>query len=135
MTLKNSDCRLFRVVIPVHGLDEAEKFYKVVLGVEGQRVSPGRHYFLCDGVILCIYDPIADGDSDPVHSYDVPLYFETTELEATFARMESSGKCKELGAISVRPWGERSFYIVDPFGNRLCFVDSATTFSGQFYVD
>jgi len=33
------------------------------------------------------------------------------------------------GAIAVRPWGERSFYAVDPFGKRLCFVDERTKFT------
>jgi hypothetical protein len=30
----------------------------------------------------------------------------------------------------VRPWGERSFYAFDPFGNGLCFVDEKTVFTG-----
>jgi hypothetical protein len=30
----------------------------------------------------------------------------------------------------VRPWGEESFYVTDPFGNRLCFVRTGTTFTG-----
>jgi len=30
-----------------------------------------------------------------------------------------------------RPWGERSFYAVDPFGNPLCFVDQKTLFTGR----
>lgn len=34
------------------------------------------------------------------------------------------------GAICKRPWGERSSYAVDPFGNPLCFVDRATVFTG-----
>ena len=32
--------------------------------------------------------------------------------------------------IVVRPWGERSFYARDPFGNGLCFVDETTLFTG-----
>ena len=31
----------------------------------------------------------------------------------------------------VRPWGERSFYAFDPFGNGLCFVDETTVFTGR----
>ena len=30
----------------------------------------------------------------------------------------------------TRPWGERSFYGRDPFGNPICLVDSGTTFTG-----
>jgi hypothetical protein len=35
------------------------------------------------------------------------------------------------GQIAVRPWGERSFYGRDPFGNLLCFVDAETLFTGR----
>jgi hypothetical protein len=35
-----------------------------------------------------------------------------------------------MGRIATRPWGERSFYLRDPFGNPLCFVDAATLFTG-----
>jgi hypothetical protein len=35
------------------------------------------------------------------------------------------------GDIVTRPWGERSFYAADPFGNRLCFVDEQTIFTGR----
>jgi hypothetical protein len=34
-----------------------------------------------------------------------------------------------MGAIAKRPWGERSFYMHDPFGNPLCFVDQQTLFT------
>jgi hypothetical protein len=36
-----------------------------------------------------------------------------------------------MGEIAMRPWGERSFYMADPFGNPLCFVDERTLFTGQ----
>jgi hypothetical protein len=36
-----------------------------------------------------------------------------------------------LGAIARRPWGEESFYASDPFGNPLCFVSSASVFTGS----
>ena len=35
-----------------------------------------------------------------------------------------------MGEIASRPWGERSFYMLDPFGNPLCFVDSTSVFTG-----
>ena len=28
----------------------------------------------------------------------------------------------------ARPWGERSFYVVDPWGNDLCFVAEDTLY-------
>jgi hypothetical protein len=33
--------------------------------------------------------------------------------------------------ILVRPWGEKSFYAEDPWGNGLCFVDEKTLFTGK----
>jgi hypothetical protein len=35
------------------------------------------------------------------------------------------------GEIVVRPWGERSFYAEDLWGNGLCFVDDKTLFTGR----
>ena len=35
------------------------------------------------------------------------------------------------GLIVTRPWGERSFYVNDPSGNGLCFVDETTLFTGR----
>ena len=35
------------------------------------------------------------------------------------------------GQIVVRPWGERSFYVEDPWSNGLCFVDEKTLFTGR----
>jgi hypothetical protein len=34
------------------------------------------------------------------------------------------------GAPVVRPWGERSFYADDPWGNPLCFVEEGTVYAG-----
>jgi len=35
------------------------------------------------------------------------------------------------GDVVKRPWGERSFYAYDPWGNGLCFVDENTLFTGK----
>ena len=35
------------------------------------------------------------------------------------------------GDVITRPWGERSFYAHDPWGNGLCFVDEKTLFTGK----
>jgi catechol 2,3-dioxygenase-like lactoylglutathione lyase family enzyme len=37
---------------------------------------------------------------------------------------------KQDDPIAVQPWGERSFYLRDPYGNRLCMVDQRTLFTG-----
>jgi extradiol dioxygenase family protein len=46
--------RLFRVIVPVSDIERAAHFYGALLGDVGQRVSPGRHYFDCEGTILVL---------------------------------------------------------------------------------
>ena len=31
--------------------------------------------------------------------------------------------------VITRPWGERSFYVVDPWGNDLCFCEDGTLYT------
>ncbi len=123
--------KIFRVILPVSDVERAAKFYEEVLGFSGERVSPGRHYFECGGVILACFDPRADGDErDSVPNPD-HVYFAVDDLEATFARAGRAGCVRLEEKIETRPWGERSFYIKDPFGNPICFVDAKTVFTGQ----
>ena len=131
--------RLFRVILPVNDLEAAVPFYAALLEQAGFRVSPGRHYFLCGGVTVAIYDPKADGDDRvPRPNFD-HVYFAVDDLEAAYGRAQRVGGLLTetgdgglpMGAIARRPWGERSFYLRDPFGNPLCFVDSASVFTGK----
>ena len=130
--------KLFRMILPVTSIEKAAGFYGVVLGEAGVRVSPGRHYFDCGGVILACFDPKADGDGYEAVPLSEWLYFGVDDLEATYAACRAAGAAFEpgdvhgdaAGEIAKRPWGERSFYVRDPFGNKLCFVDEATVFTG-----
>ena len=66
--------KLYRVIIPVSDIDTAQQFYSQIFDDAGSRVSPGRHYFDCEGTILACYDPGADGDAhearpNPDHVY------------------------------------------------------------------
>ena len=120
---------LFRVILPVNDINRAAAFYAALLGMPGKRVHTGRHYFDCGGTILACYEPRADGDdSDPRPNPD-HVYFAVDNLEKTFERANAAG-CLEIDAIKIRPWGERSFYAKDPFGNPICFVDDKTVFTG-----
>lgn len=122
--------KLFRVIVPVFDIERAAEFYGQILGEPGKRVSNGRHYFDCGGTILACFDPMADGDGYEAEPNPDHVYFSVKDLEAVFERMKNGG-CKELDdEIAVRPWGERSFYAKDPFGNRICFVDEKTVFTG-----
>jgi catechol 2,3-dioxygenase-like lactoylglutathione lyase family enzyme len=134
-----SSIRLFRVIVPVTDIERAAAFYAVLFGQPGFRISGGRHYFDCGGVILAVYDASADGDAEgEVRSNPQHIYFAVPDLEAVFARAESLGGLDEeigdgglpMGAIARRPWGERSFYMYDPAGNPLCFVDEQSVFRG-----
>ena len=124
--------RLYRVILPVADIAQAAAFYGAVFGTEGQRVSPGRHYFNCGGTILACYDPVADGDGADDGWRPHPLqylYFAVPDLEATLTRVQQAGGTIDA-AIATMPWGERLFYARDPFGSRICFVDERTLFTG-----
>jgi catechol 2,3-dioxygenase-like lactoylglutathione lyase family enzyme len=131
--------RLFRVILPTDNIDAGAKFYSALLEDAGHRVSPGRHYFRCGDVTLALYDPIADGDERPPRANFDHVYFAVDDIESACERaLKLGGLSAEIGdgglpmgQIAVRPWGERSFYVRDPSGNPLCFVDSRTLFTGK----
>lgn len=123
--------RLFRVILPVSRIEEAAAFYSAVLDQPGRRVSPGRHYFDCGGTILACFDPRADGDSWDATPNPDHVYFAVPDLEACHARVSSQPGASAVRPIETQPWGERSFYCADPFGNKLCFVDEQTVFTGK----
>ena len=125
-----SSARLFRVIVPVSNIDEAAAYYAAVLGNPGRRISPGRHYFGCGQSILACFDPRADGDPWDAAPNPDHIYFAVDNLEEYFRRV-SQAKGSISRPIDTQPWGERSFYCCDPFGNKLCFVDAATSFTGE----
>jgi catechol 2,3-dioxygenase-like lactoylglutathione lyase family enzyme len=128
--------RLFRIILEVADLDAAARFYSALLDAPGRRVSPARHYFECGPVILAIMSP-EEGGRRP-RPAPQPVYLATGDLDALYARARAlNGLSEEVvhdasaGEIVTRPWGERSFYAVDPDGNGLCFVDERTVFTGH----
>lgn len=131
--------RLFRVILPVTDIERATTFYATLLGSVGRRVSPGRHYFDCEGTILACLDPASDGDGYAATPIPEPIYVAFDDLDAAFERALAAGATRtaaarsgtgDLGVIADRPWGERSAYVTDPFGNPLCLVGRATMFFG-----
>ena len=65
------------------------------------------------------------------------VYLAVADVEAFHARAKKLRSLSNenvhgapAGALVERPWGERSFYAEDPFGNGLCFVDESTLFTG-----
>jgi predicted enzyme related to lactoylglutathione lyase len=121
--------QLYRVIIPVSDMEKAQEFYESILGIDGERVSPERHYFDCEGTILACFDPTMSDGKSAVTPNPEHIYISVDDLSSTYQR------CKTVGAeitieIDSYPWGETSFYIRDPFGNPLCFVERSTVFRG-----
>ena len=127
--------RLFRVILQVSDIEQAARFYAALLEMPGERVSRGRHYFDCGGTILACFDPRADGNGFDASPNPDHIYFAVEDLEAVHGRAKSAGCRKVDEKISIWPWGERSFYAVDPFGNPVCFVDAASVFRGGRFVE
>ena len=125
---------LFRINVEVGDLDGAAEFYGKLFGLVGRKQAGSRVYFTCGAVTLQVVDVSSYG---PPHPAAKALYFTVQDLDAVFARAKSL-KCLSKedvhgtsgGEISVRPWGERSFYAEDPWQNPLCFVEAGTVYGG-----
>jgi hypothetical protein len=64
------------------------------------------------------------------------LYFAVGDVAAVHARAKQLGALapykvhgEDAGAVIKRPWGEKSFYVVDPWGNDMCFVEDGTLYT------
>ncbi len=131
---------LYRIILQVDNLDKAEEFYGKLLSDRGRRIPRGsRHYIDCGPVILALVDVNGEGipglEPKPLPDY---IYFSVNDLETVHQRARELGCLstedvhgESAGEIVKRPWGERSFYAHDPWGNGLCFVDENTLFTGK----
>jgi predicted enzyme related to lactoylglutathione lyase len=121
--------RVFRIAIPASQIDRSRAFYEAVLGIEVDATVPSRLYFHCGDVIVALIDWTVEGRSE-LHPTPDDIYFATAELDALYERAVGVG-AHIVAPIAERPWGERSFYCLDPDGNKLCFVDDSTLFLGR----
>src|SRR4030095_9173119 len=119
---------LFRINVEVGNLDQAAGFYGKLFGMEGRKQAGSRCYFTCGPVTLQVVDVSSMGKPHPAAK---ALYFLVKDLDAVFERANALGCISSEdvhgvsgGAISVRPWGERSFYAEDMWHNPLCFVEA-----------
>jgi catechol 2,3-dioxygenase-like lactoylglutathione lyase family enzyme len=123
--------QLFRLNIEVGDLSTAKRFYEELLGAQGRGQAGNRFYMNAGAVTLQVV-----GVPTP-HPAAKALYFVTPNLDAVHTSAASLGALSnelvhglKAGDISVKPWGERSFYADDPWGNPLCFVEAGTQYAG-----
>jgi catechol 2,3-dioxygenase-like lactoylglutathione lyase family enzyme len=122
---------LFRINIEVGDLDEAQAFYETLLAQAGRQQMGRRVYFEAGAVTLQVVQ------AEAPHTAAKALYFLTDDLDAAHARAAGLD-CLSAEVVHgepggrpvVRPWGERSFYADDPWGNPLCFVEAGTVYAG-----
>ena len=123
--------QFFRLNIEVGDLKSAISFYTNLLGVERRKQAGSRCYFECGPVTLQVLDVSPVGQPHPAAK---ALYFTVRNLEAVFERAKAL-QCLSResvhdapgGGIVVRAWGERSFYVEDPWK---CFVEEGTVYAG-----
>jgi len=127
--------QFFRLNIEVGDLKSAISFYAKLLGIEGRRQAGSRCYFECGPVTLQVLDVSSECQPHPAAK---ALYFTVNDLEAVYERAKplnclSREEVHDApgGGIVVRPWGERSFYALDPWRNPLCFVEEGTVYTGR----
>ena len=85
--------RLYRVIVPVGDIEAAAAWYGNLLGMPGERVSGGRHYFDCGGTILACFDPKADGDDLELGPLPDYIYLSVDDLEGVFGRLGDAVEC------------------------------------------
>lgn len=126
--------QFFRLNIEVSDLERAMEFYARLLSVKGRKQPGKRCYFECGPVTLQVLD--VSSVRQP-HAAAKSLYFTVGNLEAVFGRAQELNclsseqvHMSHAGEIVVQPWGERSFYATDPWGNPLCFVEEGTVYTG-----
>ncbi|MBK7864996.1 MAG: VOC family protein [Archangiaceae bacterium] len=126
--------KIFRVTLEVADLEKAAAFYAELLSTPGTRYPGARHYFDCGGVVLSVLDPTSGGLIPTPGPKS--LYFAVDDVEAVHARAAKLGALapfqvhgQPAGKVIARPWGEKSFYVTDPWGNELCFVAEGTLFT------
>jgi catechol-2,3-dioxygenase len=127
--------QLFRLNIEVGDLAQAQAFYESLLSLTGRAQAGSRFYMNAGPVALQVVDVTKFGGTP--HPAAKALYFSVADLDAVHARAASLNSLStEMvhgvpgGDATVKPWGERSFYANDPWGNPLCFVEAGTVYAG-----
>ncbi len=107
---------LYRVILPVSPIEAGASFYAAVLEQPGARVSPGRHYFDCEGTILACFDPEADHERRDPKPNPEHIYFAVDDLDAALERCRRRNHRRDR-VVSLgrnRVLRERSVWQPDP---------------------
>ncbi|MFC6488979.1 VOC family protein [Nitratireductor sp. GCM10026969] len=125
---------ILEAALYVNDLEEAERFYGDILGLERITKVEGRHvFFRCGNAVVLLFDPDATEIPPPPDArLPVPphgargpghLCFSAgaKEIEAWRKHLEAQGIAIE--ADFEWPKGGRSIYFRDPFGNSLEFAE------------
>ena len=134
-TPTNDVPQFFRLNIEVGDLGSAISFYTKLLGIEGRKQAGSRCYLECGPVTLQVLDVSSQRQPHPAAK---ALYFTVHDLDAVYERAKALHCLSDAdvhdaacGGIVVRPWGERSFYAQDSWGNPLCFIEEGTVYTGR----
>ena len=126
--------KVFRVTLEVGDLDRAAELYAELFDDAGERHPGARHYFDCGGVTVALLD-VSRGGMQP-RPGPKSLYLAVDDVDAVHGRAARLGVLapydvhgEPAGEVVNRPWGERSFFVVDPWGNDLCFCESGSLYT------
>src|SRR5437764_14926634 len=132
--MKQERPRVFRVTLEVGDLERAAELYSDLFGDAGERHPGARHYFDCGGVIIALLD-VSRGGMPPTPG-PKSIFFAVDDVDAVHERAARHDVLapydvhgEPAGMVLTRPWGERSFYAVDPWGNDLCFCENGTLYT------
>lgn len=125
---------ILEAALYVSDLEEAERFYRDVLGLERITKAEGRHvFFRCGDAIVLLFNPDAtEAPPKPDAPLPVPphgargqghLCFsaDAEEIEVWKTRLQKRNI--KIEADFEWPKGGRSIYFRDPFGNSLEFAE------------
>ena len=128
------------VVLPTSSMGRSEGFFEELLGVEADTSIPNRHFFLLDDCQLSLVDPREHAKSHeleatPFRANPETVYIAVDDLDAAWERAQKIGMQAlhdddVQQGIHTYPWGERSFYGLDPCGNPISLVDEANLYLG-----
>lgn len=130
---------LFKVILPTRSMGRSDAFFEELLQLPVDDGVWNRHFFHTDSCMLAV---VHSEDHDRAHGLprrdfranpDL-VYFAVADLDAAHERARKLGMQPAPGEdtdIRTQPWGERSFYGVDPAGNPICFVEDGTLFLGS----